>query len=260
MVSDLKTRRLVGLKKEVFEDLLGKPGVPCQYFCRRSFATWDVLLPTKEKATKAATTTITTKFFKLQPEYMETRRVRVTVCNVPATITGEVLASSLSKYRRVKESNLLRSAAGTAYGDHVFRLCLTREGFQGIPEVIISREKQMMVVAEGRRLRCWCCKQLGHISKFYPKKDPPKAAASTASTTTTTIATITTVTISSKTSSPTARESGQVQPKKVEEGWTEVTGKKGNPPRKRRTSLRLQLPLLLKARNQINHHNPYPHQ
>ena len=46
VVSDLKTRRLVALKKEAFEDLLRKAGVPCQYFCRRSFATWDVLLPT----------------------------------------------------------------------------------------------------------------------------------------------------------------------------------------------------------------------
>ena len=76
VVSNLKTRRLVELKKEAFEDLLRKAGVPCQYFCRRSFATWDVLLPTQEQATKAATTTIMTKFFRLQPEYMGTRRLQ----------------------------------------------------------------------------------------------------------------------------------------------------------------------------------------
>ena len=227
VVSDLKTRRLVGLKKEAFEDLLRKAGVPCQYFCRQSFATWDVLLPTKEQATKAATSTITTKFFRLQPEYMGTRRVRVTVCNVPATITGEVLAAFLSRYGKVEESNLLRSAAKTAYGDHVFRLCLTREGFQAIPEIIISRERQMMVVVEGRRPRCWSCKQLGHISKFCPQKDPPSAAVSTAPTTTTT-ATIITATISSAS----AKESGQVQPKKAEGGWTEVTRKKKRSPQK----------------------------
>ena len=116
---------------------------------------------------------------------MGTCRVRVTVCNVPATITGEVLAAFLSRYGRVEESNLLRSTSGTAYKDHVFRLCLTREGFQAIPELIISRERQMMVV-EGRRPRCWSCKQPGHISRFCPKKDPPSAAVSTASTTTTT--------------------------------------------------------------------------
>ena len=227
VVSDIKTRRLVGLRKEAFEDLLRKAGVPCLYFCRRSFATWDVLLPTQEQAAKAASATITTKFFRLQPEYMGTRRIRVTVCNVPATVTGEVLAAFLSRYGRVEESNLLRSASGTAYGDHVFRLCLTREGFQAIPEIIISRERQMMVVVEGRRPRCWSCKQLGHISKFCPQKDPPSAAVSTALTTTTT-ATITTATISSAT----VKETGQVQPKKAEGGWTEVTRKKKRSPKK----------------------------
>ena len=35
VATDLKSRRLVGLKKEGFEDLLRKAGVPCQYFCRR---------------------------------------------------------------------------------------------------------------------------------------------------------------------------------------------------------------------------------
>ena len=224
MVSDLKTRRLVGLRKEAFEDLLRKAGVPCLYYCRRSFATWDFLLPTQEQAAKAASTTIMTKFFRLQPEYMGTRRIRVTVCNVPATVTGEVLAAFLCRYGRVEESNLLRSASGTAYGDHVFRLCLTREGFQAIPEIIISRGRQMMVVVEGRRPRCWSCKQLGHISKFCPQKDPPSAAVSTATTVTTT-ATITTATISSTT----AKESGQVQPENAEEGWTEVTRKKWSP-------------------------------
>ena len=36
VVSDLKTKRLVGLKKETFEELLRKAGIPCQYFCRKS--------------------------------------------------------------------------------------------------------------------------------------------------------------------------------------------------------------------------------
>ena len=54
VVTDSKSRRLVGLKKEGFEDLLRKAGVPCQYFCRRSFATWDVLLSSSDKAAKVA--------------------------------------------------------------------------------------------------------------------------------------------------------------------------------------------------------------
>ena len=52
VISDLKTKRLVGLKKETFEEVLRKLGIPCQYFCRRSFATWDILLPTEEQAAK----------------------------------------------------------------------------------------------------------------------------------------------------------------------------------------------------------------
>ena len=60
VVSDLKTKRLVGLKKETFEELLRKAGIPCQYFCRKSFVTWDVLLPTEEQAAKLATNNITT--------------------------------------------------------------------------------------------------------------------------------------------------------------------------------------------------------
>ena len=58
VVTDLMSRRFVGLKKEGFEDLLRKAGVPCQYFCRRSFATWDVLLPSSDQAAKAASSNI----------------------------------------------------------------------------------------------------------------------------------------------------------------------------------------------------------
>ena len=138
VVTDLKTRQLVGLKKEGFEDLLRKAGVPCQYFCRRSYTTWDVLIPSREQAAKLASSHITTKFFRRQPEYLRTRRIRVTVCNVPAFITGEVLAAFLSAFGCVEEINLLRLAAGTAYGDYMFRLCLIREGFQDIPEIIVT--------------------------------------------------------------------------------------------------------------------------
>ena len=99
---------------------------------------------------------------------MGTRRIRVTVCNFLEFITGEVLASFLSAYGRVKKINLLRSTARTAYGDYTFRLCLTREVFQAIPETIISRERQKMVVVEGTRPRYWDCKQLGLIAKFCP--------------------------------------------------------------------------------------------
>ena len=150
VVSDIKTKRLVGLNKDTFEELLRKAGIPCQYFCRKSFATWDVLLPSEEQAAKAAANDVITKHYRLQPEYKGTRRLRVTVCNVPAIIPGEVLAAYLSAFGQVEEYNLLRSPAGTAYGDYAFRLCLTRDGFKAIPETLISEDRQMMVMVAGK--------------------------------------------------------------------------------------------------------------
>ena len=120
-----------------------------------------------------------------QLEYKGTRRIRVMACNVPAFITGEVLTSYLSAYGRVEEINLLRSSTRTAYGDYTFRLCLTRDGFQAIPETIISGDRQMMVVVEGRRPCCWGCKQLGHITKFCPQKNQQNDTNATTVTATT---------------------------------------------------------------------------
>ena len=164
-------------------------------------------MPIEEQAARVAANNIATKFFRLQPEYIGTRRIRITVCNVPAFITGEVLASFLSAYGRVKEVNLLRCSAGTANRDYMFRLCLTREGFQAIPEVITSRDRQMIVEVEGRWPRCWSCKQLGHIVKFCPQKKQP------ATTTATTVAA----------TQKEVQEKGQCSNHpKSDEGWEEV--------------------------------------
>ena len=227
VVSDFKTKKLVGLNKDIFEELVRKAGIPCQYFCRKSFATWDVLLPTEEQAAKAAANNIVTKHFRLQPEYRGTRRLRVTVSNVPAVITGEVLAAYLSEFGQVEEFNLLRSPAGTAYGEYAFRLCLTRDGFKAIPETIISGDRQMMVMVEGRRPRFSACRQIGHIARFCPQKNENTAASTT--TTTDSATTSTTTTISKQTE---AHGASQVQPKTNEqEGWTEVNRKKKGPPK-----------------------------
>ena len=83
-----------------------------------------------------AETCINTKLFRLQPEYMGTRRIRVTVCNVPANLPGEVVASYPSAFSRVEEMTQLRA----------------------------------MVVVERRRPRCWSCKQVSHMAKVCPQK------------------------------------------------------------------------------------------
>ena len=85
----------------------------------------------------------------------------------------------------------------------------------------------MMVVVEGRRPRCWGCKQIGHITKFCPQKtDSNEKAAATTTTTTTDTAATTTINKQAEAQGP-----GHVQPKtNNQEGWTAVTRKrKGSP-------------------------------
>ena len=112
VVFDIKNRRFAKLKKHSFGELLLTADIPGQYFCRRSFATWDVLLPTKEQAAKLAETCISTKFFQLQPRYLGTRRIHEIPASItgsmishdiPASITREIVASFLSAYGRVED-------------------------------------------------------------------------------------------------------------------------------------------------------------
>ena len=161
----------MGLTKEVFEELQ-IAGLPVQYFCRKSFSTRDVLQPTKEQTAKLAESGIR-KFFRLQPEYMGTRRIQVTECNVPVNLTGDVVASFLSSYKKEEEEIQLHAATGTAHGDFVFRICINRKGFQSTTDTIYSRDRQIIMVVEGRRPHCWNCKQHDHLAKSCPQK-PPK--------------------------------------------------------------------------------------
>ena len=86
----------------------------------------------------------------------------------------------------------------------------------------------MIVMVEGRRPRCWGCKQIGHIAKFFPQRPENKEKASATSTAITKdTAAATTITINKEAE---AQGPGQVQPKSNLEGWTEVTRKrKGSP-------------------------------
>ena len=107
----------------------------------------------------------------------------------------------------------------------MFLICLTREGLQAIPETIIRGERQ----GYGRQTPA-LLEQLGHISKFCPKKDPPNAAAATVATGTV-ATTVSTATINSKTKI-TEKELDHTQPKKGEDGWIEVIRKKKEIPEK----------------------------
>ena len=129
IVTDLKTRRLAGIKKDTFEELLKAAGIPAKYFCRSSFDTWNVLLSTEELAAKLPGSNISSKFFRLQPEYKGQGRIRVTVCNVPIQLNGDVLTA----YSGVEDITTSKSFCGTAHGDYLVTMCLDRVRVSGHP-------------------------------------------------------------------------------------------------------------------------------
>ena len=128
MITDLKNKRLAGIRKDTFEELLKSAGIPCRYFYWQSFATWNVLLPSEELIKKLTRINVTIKNFRFQPEYRDTWRIRVTVCSVPIQLNGEVLAAYMSVYGSVKEVSMVHSAGRMAHGDYVLDICLNREG------------------------------------------------------------------------------------------------------------------------------------
>ena len=119
--TDLKTRRPAGIKKDTFEELLKATGI---------FTTWDVLLPSEELATKLAGSNISFEYFRLQSEYKGQRRIKVTVCNIPIQLNGDVLTSYPSEYGGVEDIATSKSASGTAHSDYFVTMCLDRGGFR----------------------------------------------------------------------------------------------------------------------------------
>ena len=224
VVTDLRTRRLAGLKKEAFDELLKTAGIPGKYFYRRSFATWDVLLPSEEIAKKLAAHNITTKYFRLQPEYKGKRRINVTVCNVSMELNGDVIAAYLSSYGGVEDYTQITSAHGTSYGDFTFTMVLDRGGFNAIPHTISYKDTTMTIIVEGRKPLCWNCKQLGHFSRSCPQKTTTVTNKTTANDTTNTNVKTTTTTTTTAANEKTNTDT-EVQPNK-EEGWTLVKGSK----------------------------------
>ena len=145
-------------------------GIHAKYYCRRSFATWDVLQPTEELAKKLAGDNIKSNYFRLQPGYLGRRWVKISVCNVPIELNEEVLAAFLSNYGYIEDAAKAKSPSGTAHGDYLFTMCMDRGGFMAIPHTMEYGSQTMTIVVEGRNPQCWNWKQLGHFSKSCPQK------------------------------------------------------------------------------------------
>ena len=79
---------------------------------------------------KLARSNVSAKYFWFQLEYKGRQKIRVTVCNEPMLLNGDVLAAYLSAYGSVEEVTPIRGTDGTAHGDYIFNVVLNREGFQ----------------------------------------------------------------------------------------------------------------------------------
>ena len=120
-----------------------------------------------------------TRNYKPQPEYMGTCRIRVTVCKVLIDLFGDVLVTFLSSNSIIEDISPIITSFDLIPGDYVCKICLKRDGFQAIPNAINYKERQLMVVVEGRRPHCCSCKQVGHLAKFCPprSKEPNQQMA-----------------------------------------------------------------------------------
>ena len=187
-------------------------------FCQWSFATCDVLLPSEKLTVKLAGSNITTKHFCPSPSIEENGK-SVTLCNI--LIQLNVLAAYLSTYGCVEEVTPIREADRTPHGDYILYVVLNREGSQAIPLIISYKDQQMMVVIEDRRSLCWSCKQLGHLARTCSQETPSNNNNNNKGKNT------------SSTTNPTLKP-GEHQDNS-ENGWTQVTWAKKEPPAKTTT-------------------------
>lgn len=75
-----------------------------------------------------------------------------------------------AKYGQVDEVGAVISKSGIATGDIVLQVSLTRHSSVEIPNLLMCREKRMLVVVEGRHPFCWTCGASGHMSTACPRK------------------------------------------------------------------------------------------
>ena len=74
VIIDLTIRRLAEIKRDTFEDLLCTTGIPCLLYYRRSYAIWDILLPTEEYVAKLVEKNLLTRiYYRLQPWYKKSK-------------------------------------------------------------------------------------------------------------------------------------------------------------------------------------------
>lgn len=169
MTADGKSRKLTGVSRETTEEALKGLSIALKVLARRSHAMWDILLATEQELKQHAGNTLISTMLRLQTEYIDTRRIKITVHGVSVDICKDRMGAFYSKY-----GSVFYYKSGIATGDMLY-VTLSRQDFGGILNVLMCREIRMLVVVagvEGRRPYYWLCMVLGHIAKACLTKNP----------------------------------------------------------------------------------------
>lgn len=164
------------------EEALKALNITPKVLARRTNALWDILLPTKQQAKELAGSVLNTKNLHLQTEDMGTCRTKVTIHGVSVDISEDRMGSFFTKYSEVSEVKALMSKANIATVDMELYITVNRKNFQEIPNILVCRDRKMLVVVEDRRPCCWSCGASGHMAKECPGKciqAPPRPATKT---------------------------------------------------------------------------------
>lgn len=94
---------------------------------------------------------------------MGTRKTKVRVYGMPVDITEYRMGTFFAQYEQIEEVSAVISKASIASGDFVLQITLTRRSIADIPNILMYREKRMLLVVEGRRPYCWSYRTSGHI-------------------------------------------------------------------------------------------------
>lgn len=164
IVSDLQSRRLRRTTKDEVLTAALSNGLKCQHLTRRRFATYDLLLPTKEDCEALAKKVLVYEQLRIQTEYRGRRLIKVTLCKTPARVTEENVTTFFQQYGEVVSLSSRVSRIGYPFLEWDAQLYLDRESFDSIPEFFTDYGFRLPVAVEGRRPLCWNCSRMGHLS------------------------------------------------------------------------------------------------
>ncbi|CAE1304470.1 unnamed protein product [Acanthosepion pharaonis] len=171
IVSDLQSRRLRRTTKDEVLTAALYNGLKCQHLTRRRFATYDLLLPTKEDCEALAKKVLVYEQLRIQTEYRGRRLIKVTLCKTPARVTEENVTTFFQQYGELVNLSSRVSRIGYPFLEWDAQLYLDRESFDSIPEFFTDHGFRLPVAVEGRRPLCWNCSRMGHLSADCLKKN-----------------------------------------------------------------------------------------